>query len=99
MATLLIFWDPKITISWYFSDACRLWVCGICDAIFINISLNMVLVLHSFKSNIMVLFLFFFKSGFSSNIDDSKVDQLLDALDELASKSFGEAKEKRVRVC
>ena len=36
MATLLIFWDPKIkvTISWCFSDACRLWGCGICDAIF-----------------------------------------------------------------
>ena len=34
MATLFIFSDPKVTISWCFSDNCRLWVCGICDAIF-----------------------------------------------------------------
>ena len=35
MAALLIFWDPKVTISWCFPDAWRLWGFGICDAILI----------------------------------------------------------------
>ena len=36
LATLLIFWDPKVTISWCFSDACRLWGCSICKTIFVS---------------------------------------------------------------